>query len=165
MSRCTTCLLCSETLQYVSEQRLTWHLRWRQRTHKVMGSGVLLCIAQVCLALSVFEHVSALVHLYSAAVTITQRGSRRSDHNKAAAHKRQDGDVNERGMRWNAMERSAWKIDGLMGGWLKWQQKWQMQPDKWMDWQMDGRADVWIRADGDRRNGGKSQTSVERCGV
>lgn len=138
-----------KTLQHVSKQQLTWHARCQQRAHKVMGSGVLLC--KVCLALSALKRASVLVRLHSAAVTITQRRSRRSDHNKAAAHKRQDGAVNERGMHRNTIKCRAWKIDGLMGGWFKWQEKWQMLLDKWMDWQIDGRADEWIKAESDRR--------------
>lgn len=44
-----------------------------------------------------------------------------------------------------------------MDGWFKWQEKWQMLPDKWMDWQIDGKADRSIEMQSDRKKGKKEK--------
>lgn len=128
---------CSVSERLNQEQQLTWHGRW----NRYMRSWEATC---VCMrwcedrGTGVFglTGVKAREHAGRSLIRSCHHNSakRSWDHNNVATHKRQDGQMNEKEMRWKAGVCVAWEMDGLMGGWFKWQEKWQMPLDKWMDW-------------------------------
>lgn len=132
---------------YVRLQQLTWHVRWKQQVHKVVGNSVFLCMFVCCeahrcvwppLCESIFLADHFLLHICHHNSAERRRDQSGTLH--VTVHKRQDGRMNEEGMHWNVDKCVAWKMDGLMDWWFKWQEKWQMLSNKCMDWQMEGQT-------------------------